>query len=75
LDPSIHRRWHLAFHLVTGALRPPVVTLAEGTKCEEMQAPKVTTWRGVIWPKDSLLPGRRGREQRAKRERERGAGA
>jgi hypothetical protein len=30
LDPSIHRRWHLAFHLVMGALRPPVVILAEG---------------------------------------------
>jgi hypothetical protein len=29
-DPSIHRRWHLAFHLEVGALRPPVVTLAEG---------------------------------------------
>jgi hypothetical protein len=29
LDPSIHRRRYLAFHLVTGALRPPVVTLAE----------------------------------------------
>jgi hypothetical protein len=29
-DPSIHRRWHLAFHLEMGALRPPVVTFAEG---------------------------------------------
>jgi hypothetical protein len=28
-DPSIHRRWHPAFHLEMGALRPPVVTLAE----------------------------------------------
>jgi hypothetical protein len=24
--------------------------------------PKVTTWRGVIWLRDSLLPGGRGRE-------------
>jgi hypothetical protein len=30
LDPSIHRRRHFAFHLVMGALRPPVVTLTEG---------------------------------------------
>jgi hypothetical protein len=29
-DPSIHRRWHFTFHLEVGALRPPVVTLAEG---------------------------------------------
>jgi hypothetical protein len=29
-DPSIYRRWHLAFHLEAGALRLPVVTLAEG---------------------------------------------
>jgi hypothetical protein len=28
-DPSIRRRWHPAFHLETGALRPPVVTFAE----------------------------------------------
>jgi hypothetical protein len=28
-DPSIHRRWHLTFHLKMGALRPPVVTFAE----------------------------------------------
>jgi hypothetical protein len=35
--------------------------------------PKVTTWRGVIWPRDSLLLGGRGREPR-KRGRE-GAGA
>jgi hypothetical protein len=34
---------------------------------------KVTTQRGVIWPRDSLLLGRRGREPR-ERERE-GAGA
>jgi hypothetical protein len=26
--------------------------------------PKVTTQRGVIWPRDSLLPGGRGREPR-----------
>jgi hypothetical protein len=43
--------------------------------CKEIQAPKVTTWRGVIWPRDSLLSGGRGREQREPRERERGAGA
>jgi hypothetical protein len=43
--------------------------------CKEMWAPKVTTWRGVIWPRDSLLLGGRGREQREPRERERGAGA
>jgi hypothetical protein len=30
----------------------------------------MTTWRGVIWPRDSLLPGGRGREQRAKKGRE-----
>jgi hypothetical protein len=29
-DPSIHRSWHLTFHLAAGALKPPVVTLAEG---------------------------------------------
>jgi hypothetical protein len=28
-DLSIHRRWHLTFHLEMGALRPPVVTFAE----------------------------------------------
>jgi hypothetical protein len=28
-DPSINRRWHLTFHLETGALRPPVVTFVE----------------------------------------------
>jgi hypothetical protein len=28
-DPSIHRRWHLSFHLEVGALRPPVVTFAK----------------------------------------------
>jgi hypothetical protein len=41
----------------------------------EMWAPKVTTWRGVIWPRESLLPGGRGSEPREPRERERGAGA
>jgi hypothetical protein len=25
--------------------------------------PKMTTWKGVIWPRDSLLPGGRGRER------------
>jgi hypothetical protein len=30
-DPSIHRRWHLNFHMERGKLRPPVVTLAERT--------------------------------------------
>jgi hypothetical protein len=29
---------------------------------------KMTTWRGVIWPRGSLLPGGRGREQREPRE-------
>jgi hypothetical protein len=24
--------------------------------------PKMTTWRGVIWPRDSLMPGGRGKE-------------
>jgi hypothetical protein len=34
--------------------------------------PKMTTWRGVIWPRDSLLPGGRGRELRERaREQER----
>jgi hypothetical protein len=33
--------------------------------------PKITMWRGVIWPRDSLLPGGRGREPRELRERER----
>jgi hypothetical protein len=33
--------------------------------------PKVTTWRGVTWPRDSLLPGGRGREPRERRERSR----
>jgi hypothetical protein len=28
----------------------------------------------VIWPRDSLLPGGRGREQRAKREKQEGQG-
>jgi hypothetical protein len=28
-DPSIHRRWLLAFHLEMEALRPPVVIFAE----------------------------------------------
>jgi hypothetical protein len=28
-----------------------------------------TTWRGVIWPRDFLLPGGRVREQREPRER------
>jgi hypothetical protein len=31
----------------------------------------MTMWRGVIWPRDSLLPGGRGRELR---ERESEAG-
>jgi hypothetical protein len=31
----------------------------------------MTTWRGVIWSRDSLLLGERGREQREPRERER----
>jgi hypothetical protein len=29
LVPSIHRRWHIVFHLEMGSLRPPVVTFAE----------------------------------------------
>jgi hypothetical protein len=29
LGPINPRRWHLAFHLEMGALRPPVVTFAE----------------------------------------------
>jgi hypothetical protein len=29
-DPSIHRKWHPIFHPEIGALRPPVVTFAEG---------------------------------------------
>jgi hypothetical protein len=41
-DPPIHRRWHLAFHLEMGALRPPVATLAE----------KAGSWLGV-----GLSPG------------------
>jgi hypothetical protein len=28
--------------------------------------PKVTMRRGVIWPRDSLLPGGRGREERGR---------
>jgi hypothetical protein len=36
-----------------------------------IMGPKMTTWRGVIRPRDSLLPGRRGREQREPRERSR----
>jgi hypothetical protein len=31
--------------------------------------PKMTMWRGVIWPRDSLLLGGRGREPREPRER------
>jgi hypothetical protein len=31
--------------------------------------PKMTMWRGVIWPRDSLFPGGRGRQQREPRER------
>jgi hypothetical protein len=34
----------------------------------------MTTWREVIWPRDALLLGGRGREQRAKRKREKGQG-
>jgi hypothetical protein len=33
--------------------------------------PKMTMWRGVIWPRDSLLLGGRGRGPREPRERER----
>jgi hypothetical protein len=33
-DPSIHRRWHHAFHLETGTLRPPVVTFAERARSQ-----------------------------------------
>jgi hypothetical protein len=40
--------------------------------------PKVTTWRGVIWPRDSLLPcwvgegeSREPKERERERERER----
>jgi hypothetical protein len=31
--------------------------------------PKVTMQRGVIWPRDSLLPGGRGREPRERKRR------
>jgi hypothetical protein len=49
---------------------------SHGTKMLENVGPKVTTWRGVIWPRDSLLPGERERAKRESQEREAGrAGA
>jgi hypothetical protein len=33
-------------------------------KCKANVGPKVATWRGVIWPRDSLLLGGRRREPR-----------
>jgi hypothetical protein len=31
-NPSIHRGWHLTYHLEMEVLRPPVVTFAEGAR-------------------------------------------
>jgi hypothetical protein len=36
--------------------------------------PKMTTWRVVIWPRDSLLLGGRERERAQEREKQEGQG-
>jgi hypothetical protein len=66
--------WVLASHIlrvVVGWVRigvPPGLVgkpaLSHGTKCKANVGPKVTMWRGVIWPSDSLLLGGRERELR-----------
>jgi hypothetical protein len=49
-DPSIHKRWHLTFHLEAGALRPPVVTFAEriGSQLGVGLSPKLSPLSSIL---------------------------
>jgi hypothetical protein len=50
-DPSIHRRWHLAFHLETGALTPPVNTFGEraGSQLGAGLTPRLSPLLSILW--------------------------
>jgi hypothetical protein len=53
-NPSIHRRWHPAFHLEMGALRTPVVTFAE--RARSQWGLGLSPWLSPFWAFPAEVP-------------------